>query len=664
MPNPNHTQPDLRGELESLRRQVAELREAEAARQVVEESLRESEEKFRSLAEKSPNMIFINVKGRVVYANEKCEEIMGYRREELYAPDFDFHVLIAPEDRQLVEENLKRHMRGEEIPSYEYTVVTRAGERLRAIHTTRLIRYEGETAVLGIITDITERTRAEAAHRRLATVVHQAAEAILITDTAGTIEYVNPAFTRMTGYSSEEAIGRNPRLLKSGKHDEQFYRSMWASIQQGKDWTARFVNRRKDGSLYYAESTISAVHDNNGAIVNYVAVQRDITQEVLLEEQLRQAQRMEAVGRLAGGMAHDFNNLLTGITGYTELALLELGGNDPIREHLQEIRKAAERASELTRQLLTFSRRQVLTPRVLDLNAIVTEMEKLIRRLIGEDLDVAVVLEPELWYVHADPSQLEQVILNLVVNARDAMPRGGKLTLETANVELGADYAKRHVDVEPGPYVMLAISDTGHGMDSETRERIFEPFFTTKDKEKGTGLGLSMVYGIVQQSGGHIWVYSEPGEGTTFKIYLPRAADDTRPAEESVIQHSSLQGTETVLLVEDDDLVRGLARRVLTKNGYQVLEARNAGEALLLCERHQGAIDLMVSDVIMPQMNGPELVQRLTRVKPEMRVLYMSGYTDNAILHRHVLSPATAFLQKPFTPEDLARKVREVLEAG
>jgi diguanylate cyclase (GGDEF)-like protein len=382
------------------------------------------------------------------------------------------------------------------------------------------------------------------------------------------------------------------------------------------------------------------------------------------EEQLRQSQKMEAVGRLAGGVAHDFNNLLTAITGYSQLALNGLGDRDPVRKDIEEIRKAADRAASLTHQLLAFSRRQVLEPKVLDLNAVVADMETMLRRLIGEDIDLISILDPAAGQVTADPGQLEQVLLNLAVNARDAMPQGGKLVIETANAELDEAYAARHVAVRPGPYVMLAVSDTGHGMDAETRARVFEPFFTTKEPGKGTGLGLSTVYGIVKQSGGHIWVYSEPEHGTTFKIYLPRVED----AAETPVPHAQpltpAGGAETILLVEDDGGVRSLARRVLESKGYRVLEARQGDEALAISAWYDGPIALMLTDLVMPGKGGRELARCFASVRPDMRVLYMSGYTDNAIFQQQVFDPGTAFLSKPFTPDELARKVREVLDTA
>ncbi|HEY0321200.1 MAG TPA: response regulator [Pyrinomonadaceae bacterium] len=378
-------------------------------------------------------------------------------------------------------------------------------------------------------------------------------------------------------------------------------------------------------------------------------------------EQLRQSQKLESVGQLAGGIAHDFNNLLTAINGYSELTLRRLQTADPLRQNIVEIKKAGDRAASLTRQLLAFSRKQVLQPKVLDLNSIVSDLEKMLCRLIGEDLELRTVLEPQLGSIKADPGQIEQVLMNLTVNARDAMPHGGKLIIETENVYLDKDYAGQHIAVNPGPYVMLAVSDTGTGMDEKTRARIFEPFFTTKEAGKGTGLGLSTVYGIVKQSGGNIWVYSEVGRGTSFKVYLPRVDEGAQEYKRSAEPEEAIQGAETILLAEDDDMVRKLASEVLSLYGYQVLEAANGGAALLICERHKEPIHLLVTDVIMPEMSGRELANRLSQLRPEMKVLYMSGYTDNAIVHQGVLDEETHFIQKPFAPDALARKVREVL---
>jgi two-component system, cell cycle sensor histidine kinase and response regulator CckA len=395
----------------------------------------------------------------------------------------------------------------------------------------------------------------------------------------------------------------------------------------------------------------------------YQATQRAYQELSETQEQLTHAREMEAVGRLAGGIAHDFNNLLTVMIGRSQLLLGRLGAQDPIRPDIELMEQTADRAADLTRQLLAFSRKQVLRPTVLDLNAVLSNLGEMLRRLIGEDIALVTALAPALGYVKADPSQIEQILMNLAANARDAMPHGGRLTLETANVDLDTAYTRRHVGVQVGPHVMLAVSDTGIGMDSETQAHIFEPFFTTKGPGQGTGLGLATVYGVVKQSGGHIWVYSEPGRGTTFKIYLPRVDEAIEPLAAEPGLADPARSHETILVVEDEPAVRALARDVLRAQGYAVLEAQHGREALRISEQHAGRIDLLLTDVVMPEMSGRELAGRLAALRPTTPVIYMSGYTDTAVVHHGVLDPGPTFLQKPFTPHALARKVRQVLDS-
>ena len=394
-----------------------------------------------------------------------------------------------------------------------------------------------------------------------------------------------------------------------------------------------------------------------------LAVLMDITGRRQLEDQLRQAQKMEAVGMLAGGVAHDFNNLLTIITGYSQLIANSLLPGDPNRQSAEQIMKAGERAAALTRQLLAFSRRQVLQPRILELNQLVHSLAAMLQRLIGEDVDLRLELRPELGRVSADPGQLEQVLMNLTVNARDAMPKGGALTIETANVDLDENYASRHIGVRPGPFVLLAVSDTGVGMDEATRMRLFEPFFTTKGSGKGTGLGLSTVFGIVKQSGGSVEVYSEPGRGTSVKVYLPRI-DQAAITEPEQARRKTRRGTETILLVEDDEMVRTLVRETLARDGYGVLEASDPIEAREVAAGYTGQIHLLITDVIMPKVSGRALAEQMAHIRPDMKVLYMSGYTDSAVVATGILQKEVAFLQKPFTPAALAEKVRDVLEGN
>jgi two-component system cell cycle sensor histidine kinase/response regulator CckA len=492
-----------------------------------------------------------------------------------------------------------------------------------------------------------------------------APDAIVITDAEGLITLLNRPAEALFGYSREELIGQPvekvlPESLRDGHVGlPETYLAHGAPRAMG-GGRSNLRGLRKDGTVFPVEISLGPINSSAGPQV--AAAVRDVTGRVRLEEQLRQMQKMEAVGRLAGGVAHDFNNVLSVILTYGELLLANLKPGEPMRDDVEEIKKAGLRAADLTRQLLMFSRQQVLEPKVLDLNDVLTSMDKMLQRILGADVDLVSLPTEPLGRVRIDPGSIEQVIMNLVVNARDAMPTGGKLTMETDNVVLDEAYASEHLGVKPGPHVMLAVTDTGTGIDKATLPSIFEPFFTTKEAGKGTGLGLSTVFGIAQQSGGSVWVYSEPGTGTTFKVYLPRV-DAAVDAVRSIAPPTTLRGFETILLVEDDDQVRAAARGILRRTGYHVLEARNAGEALLHSERHPGTIHLLLSDVVMPQMSGPELAKRLAKARPDMKVLCMSGYTDDSIVRHGVLEGHIAFFQKPITPAALTTRVREVLES-
>ncbi len=577
--------------------------------------------------------------------------------------------LKAEFDADRFEQLLLPLLRGEKSCQTFETVHRRADGSLYPVEVRlQLFEHNGDRVFLAIILDLTQRRRAEAERSRLLQVIDRARDSIVVTDPDGTIQYVNPAFEAVTGYRRAEVLGRNPNILKSGHHDQAFYRELWETITGGRTWAGRIVNRRRDGTLYTEETTISPVMDEGGNIINFLAVKRDITQQlqaaeerVRLEEQLHRAQRLESVGRLAGGIAHDFNNMLGVILGYGESILEQLREGDPLREDIREIVEAARRSSALTRQLLAFSRRQTLQPQVINLNTVIRNMERLLGRLLGEDIHLQLLLSEDLHPVLADPAQMEQVIMNLAVNARDAMPDGGTLILETSNRPLDEEYARTHVDTEPGEYVMLAVTDTGVGMEKEVLERIFDPFFTTKEEGLGTGLGLSVVYGMVKQSGGHIWVYSEPGQGTTFKIYLPKTDRDACPAEKKLERAAPVTGKGQVLVVEDEEGLRRLLQSFLTRLGYTVTVAANGGEALLLVEEKGLRPDLIVTDVVMPKMSGRELVRRLQRDHPEIRALYMSGYTESAIGRNGLLEPGIHFIQKPFSIRDLAEAVRRAL---
>jgi PAS domain S-box-containing protein len=472
---------------------------------------------------------------------------------------------------------------------------------------------------------------------------------------------VNEAAVRQYGYTREEFLAMTLEDIHPPE-DVPALRELIAKSETGFRNRGEWRHRTKDGTIIDVEITRNTL--TFAGRPASLAMAHDITKRKSVETQLLQAQKMEAVGRLAGGIAHDFNNLLTVILGSSDLLLEGLGVDHQRRGDVESIQQATQRAAALTRQLLAFSRQQVLAPQVLDMNALITDVEKMLQRLIGEDIEFRTVLTPDLGAVRADPGQLEQVIMNLAVNARDAMPQGGKLTVETANVDLDAAYAQTHAPVVPGRYAMLAVSDTGTGMDTQVKAHIFEPFFTTKEKGKGTGLGLATVYGIVKQSDGYIWVYSEPGQGTTFKIYLPRVEAAAEPPAPKPMPPASLRGSETVLLAEDEEAVRNLTRRVLLAHGYTVLVAADGQEALRLADGHTGPIHLLLTDVVMPHMSGRQLAERVVSARHATKVLYLSGYTDDAIVHHGVLEPGIAFLQKPFTPQGLARKLREVLDAG
>jgi PAS domain S-box-containing protein len=506
--------------------------------------------------------------------------------------------------------------------------------------------------------------------KRFQTLSDNAPFGMVMIDKDGTFRYINPKFRELFSYDLDDVPNGKTWFRKA--YPDTAYRhnviSTWIndleSLRPGEKRSRIFTVTCKDGTQ---------------KIVDFIPVQletgenmmtcEDITElaqaekeNAALEEQFRQSQKMEAIGQLAGGVAHDFNNLLTVIKGYSQLSLVEPKEGDSFKTDVEEIQKAADRATDLIRKLLAFSRRQVMEMRVIDLNALITDLDKMLRRVIGEDIELVTVIAEDLGRVKVDPGQIEQVIMNLAVNARDAMPKGGKLSIETANVELDEAYGRSHAAVKPGRYVMLSVTDTGVGMTQEVKERVFEPFFTIKEKGKGTGLGLSTVYGIVKQSGGNIWVYSEVGKGTTFKIYLPRVDEAPDERKEKAVAEELPRGNETILLVEDEEDVRKLAVRVLERQGYKVLEAAQGSDALLICEQHEGPTHLMVTDMVMPGMSGRELAENLSSLHPEIKVLYMSGYTDNTIAHHGILEPGLNYIQKPFSVEGLIRKVREALD--
>jgi len=646
-----------------------DLKRARHEQAQAEQARRQSEERFRALIEHGADaIVLLSPDGAVMFASQSTERLLGSSSRELVGRAYLDHV--HPDDVPRVREVLGRLAAGPGAPtSLEVRMRHRDGgwRVIDAVAVNRL----ADPAVGAIIVnfrDVSDRTQTAVALReseeRYRTLVEGVRDIIFALSPEGTIASLNPAFETLLGWSREEWLGKPFEQLVHPEDLTVVFELMSRVLQGEPRPAAQFRVRTARGDHRVGEFAATA-QLREGRLVGIFGIGRDVTERVQLEQQLRQAQKMEAVGRLAGGIAHDFNNILTAITGYADLLLEDLAASDPRRDDAVEIRKAADRAAGLTRQLLAFSRQQVLQPRVLDLNALVSELEKMLRRLLGEDVALATRLDPTLAHVRADPGQLEQVVMNLAVNARDAMPEGGKLTIETANIELDDVYARDHYPARPGAYAMLAVSDTGTGMTNEVKAHLFEPFFTTKEKGKGTGLGLATVYGIVKQSGGYIWAYSERGHGTSFKIYLPRVTETTDGVPERTQQRARpAHGTETVLVAEDEAPVRTVARQVLERHGYTVLEAPSAEAALDIVARYSGPVHLLLTDVIMPGMSGPDLAKRLAALRPEVRVVYMSGYTDDAIVRHGMLEPGVVYVQKPFTPDALARKIREVLDGA
>jgi two-component system, cell cycle sensor histidine kinase and response regulator CckA len=583
--------------------------------------------------------------------------IYGVSPEEFDSKPASVAKLVHPDDQWVRDKYVTDMLAGKRVDSLEYRILRPDGsERVVQVLGGAVDRDAASMPVRisGVVLDVTEHKKAE---ERFYKAFHTSPEPITIaTVSDGRYIDVNQSFLRITGYEREEVIGRTSLELKFWQRPEDCARFVEMLNSQGSVRDLEITFCTKSGEQRTALDSAELIEVAGQKCI--LAIFRDTTEQRSLEKQLRQAQKMEAIGQLSGGIAHDFNNLLSVIIGYSEVLEERLPQGDPLHRNCEQIKKAGQSAASLTRQLLAFSRQQVLEPRVLDLNAVILNVEKMLRRLIGEHIDLKTALSPALERVKADQGQIEQVIVNLAVNARDAMPSGGKLTIETANIDLDQDYVRRHPPHLPGPYVLLAISDTGIGMDAETQAHIFEPFFTTKEMGKGTGLGLATVYGVVKQSGGFIWVYSEPGHGTTFKIYLPQTAEAMH-ADMPVSSPRSLRGTETVLLVEDGEALREFTATVLTQSGYTVLAAERPDKAIDIARQHRGPIHLLLTDVIMPGMNGRALAGNLVAMRPEIKVVYMSGYTG--FTHPGLLDSDVILLQKPFTREALLQKLREGL---
>jgi two-component system cell cycle sensor histidine kinase/response regulator CckA len=643
-----------------------ELREAEEreGRRRANKARRNSETQYRLLFDNNPQPMWVYDLEtlRFLAVNESAIQHYGYSREQFLG--MTIKEIRPPEDVPALLGHVAQDS-GDIDKAGVWKHVKRNGEVIDVEITSHKIPFSGRPADLVLCHDVTQRNKAEAELRRseerYRELVENAQDMIYEHDLDGNYTSSNEAAERITGYSRAETLNLNYAQIVAPEYLEQA-REMFRRKLAGESVTAyelEFIAR--DGTRIAVEvNTRLVFHD--GVPVGVQGIARDVRQRKLLEEQLRQAQKLEAIGQLAGGVAHDFNNLLTVISGYTNLALRTMPADDPHFRNLQDIKTASDHAAALTRQLLAFSRKQVLQPKVFAVNAIVTELEKMLRRMIDENIEFRTSLGAKVGNVKADPGQIEQVIMNLVLNARDAMPSGGKLIIETNNVQLDETYARQHVSAIAGSYVLLAVSDTGMGIDEETLKHIFDPFFTTKQSGRGTGLGLSTVYGIVKQSGGNIWVYSEPGRGTTFKIYLPRVVEPVDQYKPAALPVQLPRATETILLVEDAEMVRNLAKEVLETTGYRVLDAANGKDALQICKNLKEPIHLLLTDVVMPEMSGHELASRLVSLHPETKVLYMSGYTEDAIVHHGMLKEGINYIEKPFTPDALALKVREVLQ--
>jgi len=636
---------------------------------VAERAVRATDERYKFVARATNDVIWDwDTKTNALVWNDSVETVFGHKQNKIHPEIQWWYDHIHPEDRDRVIAGIHAAL-DQGSTSWNDHYRYRRGDGTYANVTDRAYIARDSagvaTRVIGAITDVTERSRSEAAIRFQAQLLNAVQQAVIATDPEGLVIFWNDFAEKLYGWAAEEAVGNPIQELTPSP----FLRDHGGEIGQrgapGESWTGEFLVQGKSGKPFPALLTTAPIRDEQGNVLGYVRVSIDLSERRALEEQFRQSQKMDAVGRLAGGIAHDFNNLLTVIRLNTEIIMDGFDPTDPRAEDVKQIRSAAERASSLTRQLLAFSRKQILQPRVLDMNSVVASVEPMLRRLIGEDIAIASSCGAR-GYVVADPGQVEQILVNLVVNARDAMPQGGTISIETQNVELDETYTSEHAPVIAGRYVMLSVSDNGVGMSRETREHAFDPFFTTKEAGKGTGLGLATVYGIVKQSGGYVWIYSEPGHGTALKLYFPEVSSAAafEAGDYKAAAKEAARGSETILLVEDEEAVRGLASRILERQGYRVIPAQHGREAMDIATREEGRIDLVLTDVVMPGMNGRGLVERLAAIRPRIKSLYMSGYTDDDIIRRGFIEPSKSFLQKPFTSEALLQTVRKVLDEG
>ncbi len=663
-----------------LKRTNEELKREIIIRESAELKFEKSERMLDSILKTVPDVIYrLDKQGQIIFINDAVKKY-GYDPSELIG--VDFISLIDADDHEKLKYSMTEQRTGHRrTKDIEVKFSVNVGNiqdskstdnfsendavvfliETEGIYDTEIPHAESFVGTQGIARDITEKKQAEAEIQKLKQAVEHSPTPIVITDSKAIIEYVNYAFTEVTGYSKEEVVGKNPRLLKSGETPQQTYKVLWENLIAGKSWHGEFCNRKKNGELYWEIASIAPIYNSLGQITHFVGIKEDITESRQLEQQYQQAQKMEAIGRLAGGIAHDFNNLLTVIAGNSELALMNLDKNDPLYFSFEEISSTASHAADLTRQLLAFSRKQIITPKIVNLNKVLKELNKMLQRIIGEDIRLITEYEENLYRTKTDLSQVEQVIVNIAVNARDAMPDGGNLTIKTSNFMIGIDNQKSHPESKIGKYVNLTIGDTGSGMSSDTLEHIFEPFYTTKGEGKGTGLGLATVFGIVKQNGGFIEVDSELNKGTTFNIYLPRIIGEEEATKKDDLSIKELKGTETIFLVEDDDTLRRMITRSLEKFGYNVIGSESGEDALQKSSHPEFTTDLVITDIVLQGMNGKEFADEFNKMHPDVKVLFTSGYTDTSIVYKSILNEDIPFLQKPYGPVQLVKKIRELM---
>ncbi len=612
---------------------------------------------FLALASQIDDVIIIaNPQGELIFMNSKMTEPLDVTNGDTSVKDVS---LLFPVKYQT---DIKNIFKKQSFPALlSISIKSQEGKVLSTVLSLREGEFQGQKAIFLVLKDHTTTKRLEVEISMLSHALKNVSESLSVFDLHGNIIFVNDAFVDTYGYPKEELIGKPIDLFHPPDIGQtSVFKPIIEQSIQG-SWEGELTAQRKNGESFTISLRTSTVRNEDGIPIVVIGVSRDITQLKILEDQLRQSQKMEAIGQLAGGIAHDFNNLLTVIEGYIELLFSSIAESDPTINFVKQIKKASDRATSLTRQLLAFSRRQILQPKVIDLNALINEIMVLIKRLIGEDIELKLNLQKDVNPIRADRSQIEQVLMNLAVNARDAMPYGGTLTISSESIYLDTAYTRLNPEVKEGSYVILTVSDTGVGMDEEIKEHIFEPFFTTKDKARGTGLGLATVYGIVKQSDGYITVESEPGKGTEFKIYFPGFKKQLPKKEKDKKKIKTVGGHETIMVVEDEYMVRELVCDTLRNSGYKVIEATNGKEAIEIFEKNKKKIDMILTDVIMPEMSGRKLIETLSEKLPHLKALYMSGYTDDAIIRHGVLEPGMDYIQKPFTPKSLIQKIREVL---